>query len=79
MGRKSRKFQMNPVKDVKGVEETRVLTHKAYVSKGNNSNNSSIKTPKPHAHIHIIGRKSAFLQMDPMKDIGAVETRSWLA
>ena len=48
--RKSTKFQMNPIKDVEGVEETRFLTYKAYVSMGNDSvKNSSIKNPKPHA------------------------------
>ena len=58
IGRKSTKFQMNPMKDVEGVEETKFLTYKAYVSIGNNSvKNSSIKNPKPHAHLHIRGRK----------------------
>ena len=69
---------MNPMKDVEGVEKTRVLTYKAYVSMGNNSvKNSSIKNPKPHAHFHIIGRKSTKFQVNPMKDVGGVrETRS---
>ena len=59
IGRKSTKSQMNPMKDVEGVEETRFLTYKAYVSMGNNSvEKSSIKNPKPYAHLHIIGRKS---------------------
>ena len=59
IGRKSTKFQMNPVKDVEGVEETRFLTYKAYVSMPNNSiKNSSIKNPEPHAHLHIIGGRS---------------------
>ena len=58
-GRKSTKFQMNPMKDIGGVEETRFLTYKAYVSMGNNSvKNSSSKNPKPHAHLHIIGSKA---------------------
>ena len=72
---------MNPMKDVEGVEETRFLTYKAYVSMGNNSvKNSSIKNLKPHAHLHIIGRTSTKFQMNLMKDIeGVVETRSWLA
>ena len=57
IGRKSTKFQMNPMKDVEAVEETRFLIYKAYVSMGNNSvKNSSIKNPKPHAHLHIIGK-----------------------
>ena len=57
------------------------MTYKAYVSMGNNSvKNSSIKNPKPHAHLHIIGRKSTSVQMNPMKDVGGVrEIRSWLA
>ena len=50
---------------------------------GNNSINitiSSIKKPKPHAHLHIIGRKSTKFQMNPMKDVeGVAQTRSWLA
>ena len=47
---------MNPMKDVEGVEETRFLTYKVYVSMGNNSvKNNSIKNPIPHAHIHIMG------------------------
>ena len=72
---------MNPMKDVDLVENTRFLTYKAYVSMGNNSvKNSSIKYPKPHAHLHIIGRKSTKFQMNPIKDVGGVaETRSWLA
>ena len=48
------------MKDVEGVEQTGFLTYKAYVSMGNNSvTNSSIKNPIPHAHLHIIGKKSA--------------------
>ena len=80
IGRKSTKFQMNPMKDVEGVEETKFLTYKAYVSMGNNSvKNNSIKILKPHAHLHSIGRKSTKFQMNPMKDVGGVaETRSWL-
>ena len=81
IGRKSTKFQMNPMKDVAGVEETRFLTYKAYVSMGNNSvKNRSIKNPKPHAYLHIIGRKSTYFQMNLMKDVEEVaKTRSWLA
>ena len=71
---------MNPIKHV-GVEKTRFPTYKAYVSMGNNSiKNSSIKNPKPHAHLHIIGRKCTKFQMNPMKDVeGVAQTRSWLA
>ena len=59
IGRKSTKFQINLMKDIGGVEETIFLSYKAYVSKGNNSvRNSSIKNPKPYAHLYIIGRKS---------------------
>ena len=69
IGRKSTKFQIIPIKDVQGVEATRFLTYKAYISMGNNSvKNSSIKIPKPHAHLYIIGRKSTF-QMNAMKDV----------
>ena len=54
IGRKPTKFQMNSMKDVEGVEETRFLIYKAYVSMGNTSiKNSSIENPKPHAHVHI--------------------------
>ena len=38
---------------------------------GDNSvKNSRIKNPKPHAHLHIIGRKSTTFQVNPMKDVG---------
>ena len=44
---------------------------------GDNSvKNSRIKNPKPHAHFHIIGRKSTKFQVNLMKDVGGVaETR----
>ena len=57
--RKSTKFQMNHMKHEEGVKEIRFLTYKVYVSMGNNSvKNKSIKNPKPHAHLHSIGKKS---------------------
>ena len=45
---------------------------------GNNSvKNSRIQILKPHAHVHIIGRKSTIFQVNSMKDGGGVaETRS---
>ena len=45
---------------------------------GDNSvKNSRTKILKPHAHFHIIGRKSTKFQVNPMKDVGVVaETRS---
>ena len=45
---------------------------------GDNSvKNSRIKILKPHAHFHIIGRKSTKFQVNPIKDVGRVaETRS---
>ena len=48
---------------------------------GDNSiKNSLIRILKPHAHFHIIERKSTKFQIYPMKDVGGVaETRSWLA
>ena len=37
---------------------------------GDNSvKNSRIKILKPHAHLHIIGRKSTKFQMNPIKDV----------
>ena len=40
---------------------------------GDNSvKNSQIKILKPHAHLHIIGRKSTKFQVNPMKDVGGV-------
>ena len=44
--------------------------------------NNRFKILKPHAHIHIIERKSTQFQVNPMKDVGGVaETRSlgWTA
>ena len=39
--------------------------------------NSRIKFIKPHAHLHIIGRKSTKFQANPMRDVGGVaETKS---
>ena len=47
IGRMSTIFPMNSMKDVEGVEETRFLTYKVYVSMGNNSvKNCSTKNPK---------------------------------
>ena len=72
---------MNPMKDIEGVEDTRFLTYKMYVSMGNNSvKNSAIKNPEPHAHLHIIEGKSTKYQMNPLKGVeGVRETRLWLA
>ena len=43
----------------------------------NSDKNSRIKILKPHAHLHIIVRKSTKVQVNPMKDVGGVaETRS---
>ena len=48
---------------------------------GDNSiKNSRIKILKPHAHLHVIGRKSTTFQISPMEDVGEVaEIRSCLA
>ena len=55
--RESIKFQMNLMRDV-GVAEARLWMHKVRVSTGNNSiKTSRIEILKPHAHLHIIGRK----------------------
>ena len=43
----------------------------------NSDKNSRIKILKPHAHLHIIARKSTKFQVNPMKDVrGVAETRS---
>ena len=54
------------------------MVGKVYVSTGDHSvKNSRIKILKPHAHLHIIGRKSTKFQVNSMKDVGGVaETRS---
>ena len=52
------------------------MVGKAKVNMGDKSvNNGRIEILKPHAHLHIIGRKSTKFQVNPMKDVGA-ETRS---
>ena len=67
------------MKDAEGVEVTKFLTYKEYVSMGTNSvKNSSIKNPKPHAYIHIIGRKSTKLPMNTKKDVEGVEETRFL-
>ena len=68
------------MKDVEGVAKTKswlaelkIMDGKVLVSMGNNSiKNSRVKILKPQAHLHIIGRKSKIIQMDPMKDVGGV-------
>ena len=54
------------------------MVGKVEVTMGDNSiKNSRIKILKPHAHLHIIGRKSTKFQVNPMKDVGGVaETKS---
>ena len=43
---------------------------------GNNSfKNSRIAIPKPHTHLHIIGRKCTKFQVNPVKDVGGVAGR----
>ena len=78
IGRKSKKFQMNPMKNIGGVAETRL-----WLAKFNSawaitpSKNCRIKILKPYAHLHIIGSKQTKFQVNPMKDVGGdAETRS---
>ena len=69
---------MNLMKDVEEVVETRswLAKYKSPLA----IKTSRIEILNPHAHLHIIGRKSTKFQMNPMKDVGGVaETRSWLA
>ena len=78
IGRMSKKFQMNQMKDVGGVAETRTWLAKFKSARATTipSKKSLIKILKPHAHLHI-GRKSTKFQVNPMKDVGGVaETRS---
>ena len=69
------------MKDVEGVAETRSWLAKfksVWVITPSKIVESNFL--KPHAHLHIIGRKPTKFQMNPMKDVGGVaETRSWLA
>ena len=49
------------------------MVGKVSVSMGNHSiKNSRIKILKPHAHLHIIGRKSTKFQVNLMADVGGV-------
>ena len=69
----SAKFQVNSIKDVAGVAGTRYESARAITS----SKNAETKNQKPHAHLHMIRRKSIKFQICPMKDIRGVEgTRS---
>ena len=72
---------MNQMKDVEGVMEARSWLAKCKSAWAITPfKNSRIKILKPHAHLHIIGKESTKLQMNPMKDVGGVaETRSWMA
>ena len=78
IGRKSSKFQMNPMKDVKGVVETTSgLAEFKSAWAITPSKNSQIKILKPHTNLHIIGWKSTKFQANPIKDVvGVAETRS---
>ena len=65
------------MKDVEGVAETRSWLAEFKSAWAITPSNSRIKILKPHAHLHIIGRKSTKFQVNPMKDVGGVaETRS---
>ena len=66
------------MKDVGGVAETR-----SWLARFKSAcvitpiKNSRIKILKPHAHLHIIGRKSTKFQVNSMKGVGGIaETRS---
>ena len=53
-----------------------MMVVKVKVCVGDNSfKNSRIKNHKPHAYLHIIGRKSTKIQVNPVKDVGVAETR----
>ena len=83
---------MNPMKDVEEVAETRSLGRttrrverrtNGRMDGRNNAHTdgrgsfSRIKILKPHARLHIIGRKSTKCQVNPMKDVrGVAETSS---
>ena len=54
--------------------EGMIWMDRVYVSMGSNSDkNSQIKILKPHAHLCIIGKKSIKFQMNPKKDVEAVD------
>ena len=76
IGKKSTKFQMNPMKDVGRVAETRSWLAKFQSAWAITPSKSQIKILKLHVHLHIIGRKSTKFQVNPMKDVGVAETRS---
>ena len=80
IGRKSTKFQMNLMKSVEGIAETRIQNYKVYVSMDNNSvKNNLIKNLKSCAHVHIIGRKYKKFLMNLLKDVeGVIKTRLWM-
>ena len=67
---------MNPMKDVEGVAETRFWLAKFKLALAITVKNTLIKIPKPHEHLHIIGRKSTKFQVNQMKAVGVAETRS---
>ena len=53
------KFQMNPMKDVEGVVDTRCLTLKCMSAWAITPSKIILsKFPEPHAHLHVIGRES---------------------
>ena len=54
------------------------MVGKVYVSMGDTSvKNSRIKIQKPHAYLHIRGKKSTKFHVNPMKDVrGVAEIRT---
>ena len=67
MGRKSTKFQINPMKDVGEVTEARSWLAK--FKSDNSVKNRRIKILKPSARLHIIAKKPTTFQVNPMKDV----------
>ena len=63
---------MNPMKGVEGVAETRLWLAKCKSAWAITVKNSRIKIQKPHAHLHIIRRRSSNFQVNLMKDVGGV-------
>ena len=79
IGRQFTKFQVNPMKDVRGVAETRSHGRTAGRTVGRTDGITHTWTDEGHFYSPLRLRRTQF-QMNPMEDVErVVETRSWLA
>ena len=75
MGTITRKFHQNPLKNVRGVAETRLTAEK--LLKGHNSGKNQLSmTSIKYVHLQVMGTITGKFHQNPLKTVGGVaETR----